>query len=553
MNDLRRITRTLAMLSRSRFQARMERGISKLLSPKRLLATLAAAAFLMLYIANGVLIVLTRQAVDPVDLTLWLGGAMASYGLFHFVRAAWQEPDQRLGLSAAESQWLARAPISNRYLVSHRIANILPATLLKTALLATVMCCDVVSLARLVIGLFLAMVLLESIRLVADRIAGSLSSSGRRAMRCAMTAIAIAIVAQLVARMVASAAGSLHPLALLNAFSQALGDTASSTTLQYLALPWKPMAGLALATSWNPTAFVQLTLSLAVVLASILSVVEVDRWAGRHQNWVEATRLNALRRGAVRHHGPTDPVVQRRKWLISLPRFGGIGPLIARQWVGVVRYRGTILVSLAIPAALSLSPLLSGADTGLMHVAAWLAVSTLLLAPPALRIDFRRDIERMWLLKSLPISPLTMTLGQLILPCLITIAFQLLVVGSACIISPTAPLTVLLVAGCLSGFAVFSFALENALFLTFPHRIKQEGLAMMVRAKLVFLGKGLLLAVLGAGFMASITLGAKLPWSIEWLVTVCVVTSWLAAAATVALTARCWRRFDTHLDSPFGL
>lgn len=554
MIDWLRVAKALGMLSQCRLRTRIQRCLTKLLSPQRLLATLAATSFLVLYIANGILIVLTRQAADPGALRLWLGGAMASYGVFHFLRAAWQdEPAPRLGLSSAEAQWIARAPISDRSLALYRIASIVPSTFFKTVLVATVMCCDVVSLTRLMIALFLAMTVLESVRMIADQISAALSIRGRRGMRVAMTAITFALCAQLIARTVMTAAGSLHPLALLSAFSQALGETASAATIQYLALPWQPMACFALAADWSGMALVHLMLSMCVVGGSLWAVIAVGRWADRHQNWVEGRRLSELRFGTHLQSGRRPLAAKRRKWLVELPRIGGVGPLMSRQWVGVKRYRATIAVSLAVPAALSLSPLMTSASAGLLHVAAWLAVSTLLLAPPALRIDFRRDIERMWLLKSLPISPLSMTLGQLILPSMITILFQLLVVGIACAIAPSDCTTVALVIGCLSGFAVFSFALENTLFLTFPHRIKQEGLAMMVRAKLVFLGKGLLLALLGGAFMASISLGEQFECSIVLLVALCVTASWLAAVAAVAMTARCWRRFDIRLDSPSGL
>ncbi|MGV3483413.1 MAG: hypothetical protein ACO1RT_03220, partial [Planctomycetaceae bacterium] len=469
------------------------------------------------------------------------------------VRAAWQEPERRLGLSAAETHWIAGAPIDDRYVVLYRIASILPSTLIKTALIVTVLCGDVTSVSRLAIALFLALVVLESLRMIADRAMASLSPGGRLAMRVALSGVAASVIIQFAAKMIAAAAGSVHPLALLAAFSQALGDTAGSAAIQYLAMPWRPMANLALSGDWSETTCLWLTASALVATASIALVMMVDRGATAHQSFVERKRLMDWKRRGPVHPRAVAPTARRGKSLLGLPRVGGIGPLISRQWIGVVRYRGTIFLSLTLPAALSLSPLVTSDDAGLMHVAAWLAVSTLLLAPPALRLDFRRDIERMWLLKSLPVSPLSMTLGQLLLPSLITILFQATVIAIACVRAPAAPTTIVLVAGCLSAFAVFSFALENLLFLTFPHRIKQEGLAMMVRAKLMFLGKGLLLTLLGGAFLSVVTLGTTYRLSVELLAAACIAASWTAAISTVLLTARCWGRFDTRLDSPLGI
>ena len=230
-------------------------------------------------------------------------------------------------MSPAESLWIARAPISNPMLVIYRIASIVPSTLIKTILVATVLFCDVVSPLRLVFALLIAMIILEGIRMIADRVASALSPSGRIAVRAIVTTIAVLILIQLAARTIAAAAG-------------------------------------------------------------------------------------------------------------------------------------------------------------LLHVAAWLAVCTLLLAPPALRIDFRRDIDRIWLLKSLPITPLAMTIGQIVLP------------------------------------------------------------SIMVRAKLVFLGKGLLLAMIGVAFIAWVMHCAKVELSVFVLIAGCIIASWSSAAAAIAVTSRCWRRFD---------
>lgn len=552
MTSVLRVAKTLSTMTMQMVRTRARRSASRFLSPRRLIATLGAILFFALYVVNGILVILTRKPADPAELTLWLGGAMAVYGMFHFVRAAWQEPESRLGLSQAESLWIARAPISNIALVGYRFAGMVPSTVIKTLLIATILICDVQSPLRLVVALVISMLVLEALRMIADRWSASLSVDGRIALRTAMTAIAIAVLVQVVARTVAAASGSVHPLALVNAFSIASGETAAGEMIQWLSLPWWPMTQFAIASSWNFTTMGDGVLSVFVAMTAVVAVIVVDRWSSWHQEWVEGDRLIAIRRGTVASHSDSPRTARPRKSLWRLPKWTGIGPLLARQWIGVVRYRGTIFVSLAVPAALSLAPLMTSPEAGLLHVAAWLAVSTFLLAPPALRIDFRRDIDRMWLLKSLPITPLAMTMGQILLPSLITIAFQLVVVALACMMSSTSFAMIALVIGGLSGFALFSFAIENALFLTFPHRPKQEGLAMMVRAKLMFLGKGLLLAIFGGVFIAWVSMCSTLQWNLLVLVGGCITASWGIAAIAVTMTARCWRRFEMRLDSPLG-
>ncbi len=508
---------------------------------------------MMLYLANGLLVVLTRKPVAPDELTLWLGGGMAIYGLFHFVRASWQEPDSRLGLSPAETLWISRAPLRQRELMAYRMASILPSTLVKALLVATVLYCDVPSLACLVLALIMAMGVLESLRLIADRLAASLSSRERTLMRIGFSTIGLALVMQMLVRTLVSSAGSSHPLSLLTAFTAACGETAGTPFVQWLAIPWWPMAKLAIAADTGASVFAYGSLSILVAVLSFVVVSWVDEWSTRHEMICERKRLDSPAYQSSR--ATRDPVayqpIRRRKTLLALPNLRGVGPIMARQWVAVVRYRGSIAASLVAPAVLSLAPLVTQAHAGLLHVAAWLAVCTLLLAPPMLRIDFRRDIDRMWLLRSLPITPLAMMLGQIALPSMITIAFQLSVVATACFVVPASPSTIILVVGGLSGLAIFSFALENLVFLTFPHRPKQDGLAMMVRAKLVFLGKGLLLACMAAAFIVWVTLCANASASLAVLVGGCLIASWASAGAALLLATRCWRRFDIHFDTPF--
>lgn len=118
------VAKALSRMSLQTMATRLRRSASRILSPKRFLATLGAILFVALYVIKGILVVVTRKPADPAELTLWLSGAMAVDGMFHFVRAAWQEPEARLGLSQAESLWIACAPISNPLLILRRLSSV---------------------------------------------------------------------------------------------------------------------------------------------------------------------------------------------------------------------------------------------------------------------------------------------------------------------------------------------------------------------------------------------------------------------------------------------
>ncbi len=86
----------------------------------------------------------------------------------------------------------------------------------------------------------------------------------------------------------------------------------------------------------------------------------------------------------------------------------------------------TLVVSLGVPTLLCCLPLLSTHQhfPMLCSIVAALVFYSFLLLPSALMLDFRRDVHRLDVLKSLPLHPLAVTLGQLATPVLLSTMFQ---------------------------------------------------------------------------------------------------------------------------------
>lgn len=240
-----------------------------------------------------------------------------------------------------------------------------------------------------------------------------------------------------------------------------------------------------------------------------------------------------------------------------------IQPILAiatRQWHCLVRYRFNVLLSFAIPMVVSLSPLLtSGPDFAQQSTKQWIfvvggiALSTLLLAPPALQIDFRRDLKRMWLLKSFPMSSLNCCLGMLAVPVFVTSLFQWTTLAAAYIIAAPPIGQVIWLTATLPSLALMTFATENALFLAFPHHIHDQGIAMVIRAKVTFLWKGLILAMFPVLLYIG-TLGcmAVFPPSVSVVVIPVgsVIGFWTLAGLALLACVRCWTRFNPVDDMP---
>ena len=175
--------------------------------------------------------------------------------------------------------------------------------------------------------------------------------------------------------------------------------------------------------------------------------------------------------------------------------------------------------------------------------------------------DFRGDLDRLAVLKTLPIPTWRLALGQVLTPVLLVTALQWLV------------LLMVALSGKLDGgwggrealmaCAVFSpvcnlllFGLENLLFLLFPTRLASRGgpadLQAVGRNMLFYLAKLFSLMLAGGlaavvGLLVGVLTGRVLAgFAAAWL------TIALTAAAVVPLVAVAFDHFDVGRDTPPG-
>jgi hypothetical protein len=529
-------------------------------SPRRIAASIIAIIFLCAYVLNGVVILASRRAADPEALRLWLSGGMVLYLIYHAVRCCWTDRQADLEYTAAEELWLGGAPLKRSTVATYKVNNVLFSALLKTFFLVVALAPDVRHSVLLAVGVFAALVLLETVRMIWQRMVAGLSRRHLLGLRTAMTAIATAVVVQGFAMLASITAPGSQPGAyVLNSF-RAIGEVASSGMIQSLAIPWRPAAMLATTDQITSHSVVQLLASIALVPSAILALVRVDGWAAAASLKRERLRLAAgdyLRASAgevgSRPGLREDPLAARlERWLPAWLHHSLA--LVWRQALSVRRYSGTIVFSFLLPTLLCLSPLMTGREGNQWaFVVGGIAMCTMLLAPPALRLDFRRDLKRMLLLRSLPLRPLDAVIGQLMLPVLITIAFQWTTLAIAA--AAVSPGWSQLVGwgGMLSALAVFTFAAENALFLAYPHHENAQGIGMVVRANVMFLGKATLIAASVGGLLVWVTVCQAIfseSVSVPVYVLGSVAGTWLIAVSAVATTAWCWRRFDISADLP---
>lgn len=161
--------------------------------------------------------------------------------------------------------------------------------------------------------------------------------------------------------------------------------------------------------------------------------------------------------------------------------------------------------------------------------------------------------ETQVLLRSLPVKPFSLIVGQLALPILITWTFQLTTITIAALVIHPGWDQFILWTSMLLALAILTFAAENALFLAYPHHQHNEGIAMMLRTKLTFLGKGTVLVMPLFLLVLWATLCRNLipePYASARYISGSITASWMAAFLGLAAATLCWRRFDIAIDTP---
>ena len=532
--------------------------MKRMLSPRRIIASSLTVFFLVAYLLNGAYILSARQAADPARLMLWLSGGMVIYAMYYCVRCSWSATNNSLDQTPAENLWLGGAPIGRKSLTIDYVAGLLPPAVMKTLLLAVVLARDVHRIELMVVGVLISLVMLELVRTTFARLAAGLSQREMSRFRLATSLVALSAVLLAVSNIAATTPlNSPTWVYALGAFS-ALGHVASCDLVQWLSLPWIAPARLAVTSHYSLQTIGLLFVSTIVIPLATWVLIVIDRWSAQRVHDRERQRLEGG--STTRDQQDTDQTrnelcASGEHWIHSRcpESIRDALAVAARHWVSVCRYRWVILANFLVPTLLCLSPLATGQEfEQWLYVVGGVALCTMLLAPPALKIDFRRDLDRMLLVRSLPVSPRSMVVGTLLAPVLITWVFQWVTIAIGAYVTAADFDQIMLWTGMMNALAVFTFACENALFLAYPHHEKAEGIGMMIRAKLTFLGKGTVLAVALLMLVLWSLLCRSLPETLfqPALVGGAILGTWSAAFAALSATILCWRRFDLATDIP---
>jgi len=219
----------------------------------------------------------------------------------------------------------------------------------------------------------------------------------------------------------------------------------------------------------------------AILGLEVLALIRVDQSHLERLAGAGGARGRSRKLRLARHRDPGDSVRNGSGLRIPgrlFPHWAGAGPLAWRQAQELARHPATLLRGgLGLFAVLPVLLFrLSSAGQDAAGLAAGSLTTALLMIPMMFDgADFRRDLDRMSVLRSLPLSAPALVMGQLI-PTSIVIAGWMWI-GSLMILAIidlwSTPI-LYLVAMTIPPFALMTTAIDNWLFLLMPYRIRSQ-------------------------------------------------------------------------------
>lgn len=301
-------------------------------------------------------------------------------------------------------------------------------------------------------------------------------------------------------------------------------------------------------------------LALLIDVAFAALILRLD--ADFTENSMKVSRKMYERVQRARSGGALASLVKSQdvRWrLPQLPWLRGAGPIAWRQLMTALRSTRGLAIMLGIVGVSSLTPLLFMFNGGqgnqlLPALISPLAMMSILFLPQMLQFDFRGDLDRLDVLKSLPISIPAIVFGQLIAPILMASMIQASILGGLAVGLESLRPWFLPVLIMLPVVNLLVMGIENLVFLLYPTRMAAAGGADPQLVGRQMLMMFLKMSALGAAAGLAAAIGG-LAW---WLSGESLVAAFMAAAlvvlalgvALVPCIGLAFRRFDPSVDTP---
>ena len=555
----------LSQLLQIQAQAKLRRVCSGFRNPRKFVLSFVSLLLAIVWFGNALASILYRDPYPVETIRTWVSVSLMVYALWHVLKVAWKRPEEAIEWSPAEREIVCGGPFSRKELLTYRLTQVMRATLFKAVLTSLLLFSDLLVWAAGFLGLVLALGLLELWRMVLEIATYSLSRRAYLMFRVAVFGVAGAIV------LFASVTGVAVPeviggsstastTQIFGRFFQAANELRHTSLGMICEAPFAIFAQVITAPQLFHVTFLRWLLPASAIVACMAWLVF----------WIDKISIKALYRREQTSYDPfnvsnendQNGLHRMRSPLPHVVRLGGMGPFVWRQMIGAFRHKFGLFSALLFPAIITLLPLRKqlGPDSTFLQVVAGLVAFSFLLLPAALKFDFRRDYDRLYAFKMLPVSALFTVIGQIATPVLLTSLFQLVVLTITVFVCPVPMEYYFSALGMLLPMNVLIFSAENLFFLLSPYRLNQEGIDVFLRTVLVFTAKGLFLmlalAVLyfwslmarNASQAISNQLGFHTDHRILFIFGVWLLLGGSAIVCT-KLLARTYHRYDPSLDA----
>lgn len=454
--------------------------------------------------------------------------------------------ERAIYFSPGEVDFLFAGPFTRREVLAYKLLGTLFNVVFGSVFFCVFMLRFTSSWLAAYLGVFLALVFVQYVTIAAVLVQQLMAEHAYTRLR--------KVVVYGIGALAAIGIGESLVLRNTTRFGDAVLMLHDSAWLRYVLIPIEPFARAIAAPAIFPDLLLWGGVGLAINAALFVLIVRLD--AEYRETAVRVSERIYARLQHARQSGmaPVNLSSARRR-VPRLPWLGGAGPIAWRQLTNAMRNTRSLVmlfvlmgIAFGVPAASR-----SGDAPALWRTALTMVFWLTILSTMMIRFDFRSDIGQMDLLKSLPVRPLHMAMGQLVTPVLMCTALQ------ACLIAAVAFMTgearyVFYAIAFGPPVNLLLFGCENTLFLLAPlraHAVSPGDFQvfgrqlLMIIAKLAVLGVAVFVAV-GVATAVSAVLGRSA------LVTGAAVWITLTGLSLLALPCVAWayRRFDVSLHMP---
>ncbi len=545
-----------------RFQGKLKRWLGGFQSPRRRLITLIGTVLGIIWVSQAIAGILFRKAAEHDSMVRWSAVALTLYVFWQVLKTVTRKPFEPHEWTDAEKEILLAAPISPQQLVSYRLTGLAVGTFVKALFVSIILLPDLPIWPVGFISLFLGLVFIEFFRVCFELVFTGISPRLRWLCRGSVFVMLLGPIAILWYRtlmVMNSGATQDLPMSIL-LFKSVLVELNAIVSSKIGVGVLSVMASFSEAIFTQAFSVAGLGNFLKITLITVASgalVYRLDQWSQLRKRQQEslAVRKGSLGSTGSLSHSTASSAGMRVPW-----RMNGMGAVAWRQLVGAYHYRMTLSISLGIPAVLCWCPLFldSNPEVTLVSVVGGLLFYSFLLLPSALVLDFRRDIDRFDVLKSLPVATIWLAIGQLATPVILATGFQAGVLFVATVFSSIIWSQAVLAGVILVGFNLLIFTGENLIFLLSPYRRNQEGLDVFIRTVLTFTGKGIVFAVAVSALLFWATLsvlivgsfGLSAGWAVALFCAGLLLMMGTVEALLLFGLVRLFDRFDPSEDCP---